>query len=414
MLQKTFIDLFAGTGGLSEGFVRKGFIPAAHVEMDKNACLTLKTRIAYHYLNANNRNEIYGEYLIGKISREELYKQVPRELLDTVINVEISESNLNMIFENIMKNLHKLGYEHVDIIVGGPPCQAYSLIGRARDPNGKKDDLRNYLYRLYMKFLEFFNPSLFVFENVPGLLSARNGKFLNDIMLLFNDAGYEFDYKIHNAYDFGVLQKRKRVIFIGWLKKLGLIYPDYERESNGYLVKDLLIDLPPLRPGERMQYGDYYVTSPTKYLKRYGLRNKNDLLIHHDTRPHNKRDLKIYKMAIETWQRERKRLKYTDIPREYRTHKNTRSFLDRYKVVANDLPYSHTVTAHIAKDGHYYIHPDIHQIRSLSVREAARLQSFPENYYFEGSRTSQFMQIGNAVPPLMAEKIAEKLRQMLK
>ena len=143
--------------------------------------------------------------------------------------------------------------------------------------------------------------------------------------------------------------------------------------------------------------------------------NKNDILTWHVARPNIARDREIYKMVIHTWNTEKRRLKYTDLPPELCTHRNRTAFLDRFKVVAGDLPFSHTLVAHISKDGHYFIHPDYGQARSISVREAARIQSFPDNFFFEGSRTSAFVQIGNAVPPLMASGIAQALkREMMK
>ncbi|MFN8244915.1 MAG: DNA cytosine methyltransferase [Ferruginibacter sp.] len=142
------------------------------------------------------------------------------------------------------------------------------------------------------------------------------------------------------------------------------------------------------------------------------------MLTQHITRPHTKQDKEIYKIAVNKWEKEHKRLDYNDLPERLKTHKNRHSFFDRFKVVAADLNYSQTVVAHIAKDGHYYIHPDIEQNRSISVREAARLQSFSDDYYFEGvkessNRTAAFKQIGNAVPPLMAERIAATLKNVL-
>ena len=140
-----------------------------------------------------------------------------------------------------------------------------------------------------------------------------------------------------------------------------------------------------------------------------GIRDKYDVLTWHVARTNLERDREIYRMAVKLWKKEKKRLKYTDIPDELATHNNRNSFLDRFKVVADDLPATHTMVAHISKDGHYYIHPDIKQARSISVREAARIQSFPDNFFFEGSRTAAFRQIGNAVPPLLAKTIATAL-----
>ncbi len=137
------------------------------------------------------------------------------------------------------------------------------------------------------------------------------------------------------------------------------------------------------------------------------------MVIQHLARKHIDRDLEIYRFAVNKWNKEKKRIRYIELPEKLKTHKNQHSFKDRYKVVAGDLPYSHTVVAHISKDGHYYIHPDINQTRSLTVREAARIQSFPDNYKFEGPRTYQFIQIGNAVPPLMSEKISFEIKKSI-
>lgn len=224
------------------------------------------------------------------------------------------------------------------------------------------------------------------------------------------EIGYEIKHKTLDASHYGVLQKRKRVILIGWNRKLGYEYPRFTQIEQLALVEDIFSDLHPLVPGEQL---NEYVKEPTSYLKDTNIRNEEDILTQHLTRMHNERDLEIYNIAIDLWNREKKRLKYTDLPERLRTHNNLKAFLDRFKVVARDLPYSHTVVAHIAKDGHYYIHPDINQSRSISVREAARLQSFPDNFYFEGPRTAVFTQIGNAVPPLMAETIAMEIKKML-
>ena len=413
--QLTYIELFAGAGGLAEGFMRAGFTPVAHIEMDKYSSLTIKTRLAYHYLKKRKKLFVYHNYVKGQISRDELYSYLPENLATGMINKEIREDNIFVLFKNIEKRLTRLKLKKIDVIAGGPPCQAYSLVGRARDPYNMENDPRNYLYKLYAKFLQNFKSEVFVFENVPGLLSAGKGRLWGDVKKHFESTGYAVDYKILNAYDSGVLQSRKRVIVIGWKKELNFHYPEFKRdeEITNYKVRDVLVDLPPLLLGEKITT-DNYASEPTPYLKKYKLRSKEDFLTLHITRKINDRDREIYRLTIEMWKKHKKRLMYTDIPEKYRTHRNQKSFLDRFKVVAEDLPCVHTVVAHLAKDGHYYIHPDIKQLRSISVREAARLQSFPDNYYFEGPMTAKFRQIGNAVPPLLAEKIAGKIKEMIK
>jgi DNA (cytosine-5)-methyltransferase 1 len=217
MRKLNYIDLFAGAGGLSEGFIRAGFKPIAHVEMNKDACNTIKTRTAYHWLKENKKSRIYTDYLksVSK-NKEELWKRVPENLINSVINKEISESTLSEIFKTIDKELNG---NKVDLIIGGPPCQAYSIVGRAR--KDMETDPRNHLYKHYVKFLEKYKPKMFVFENVPGILSAKNGEYLSKIFKAVRNAGYEVAIppKNHlNAKNFGVLQDRKRVI-IHWMEE---------------------------------------------------------------------------------------------------------------------------------------------------------------------------------------------------
>lgn len=406
MSKLNFIDLFAGASGMSEGFIKAGLNPISHIEMDQEACYTIKTRAAYHFLVKHDKTDIYFDYIKGNVTREEFYEQIPKDILDSVLNVEISDDSIKSIFSQI-KSFQKRA--SVDLIIGGPPCQAYSLLGRHQKEID--NDPRNKLYIQYGRFLREFKPKAFVFENVPGLLSANKGNHFKNLKMYFRKLGYEVYHKILDASDYGVLQARKRVIIIGWLKENDFGFPDLEVIEKKYKVTDVLSDLPKLKPGEGYQATKYF-SSKSKYLETFELRNGIDFVTQHISRPHNERDLAIYKFAIEKWNNEQIRVKYTDLPKELRTHKNISSFLDRFKVVDGGNV-SHTIVAHIAKDGHYYIHPDIEQCRSLSIREAARLQSFPDDFYFEGSRSSAFKQIGNAVPPLMSYAIAKKMKELL-
>ena len=215
------------------------------------------------------------------------------------------------------------------------------------------------------------------FENVPGLLTAGGGSYLTEILSGFRERGYELEYHILNAADYGVLQNRKRIILIGWRTDTKHVYPKLKPTEKKYFIADILEDLPSLEPGQKK---DKYASARTEYLQDTNLRTKNDILTWHVARTNLERDREIYRLAAQLWKNGHKRLKYTDIPVTLATHNNRTSFLDRFKVVADDLPASHTMVAHISKDGHYYIHPDAEQARSLSVREAARVQSFPDNF----------------------------------
>lgn len=407
--EKTFtiIDLFAGAGGLSEGFCQAGFIPIAHVEMDKDACNTLRTRCCYHYLHSKGQLESYYKYIKGDISRQTLYASVPANIIDTVINVEISNETIDCTFKKI-KELSK--GRAVDLIIGGPPCQAYSLLGRHRKE--MEDDPRTLLYLQYGKFLEEFKPKGFVFENVPGLLSAKKGEHFKNLQDYFMELGYNIHFQMLNAADYGVLQNRKRIILVGWENEQDHGFPNISTYRSEAIVNDILSDLPILKAGDVKNVSPYIGQTNT-YLEKSGIRSNEDFFVTQNiSRPVNENDASIYDYAIKTWNNKRVRVKYTDLPQKVRTQKNEDSFLDRFKVVdGNGL--SHTIVAHLAKDGHYYIHPCLELCRSISVREAARIQSFPDNFYFEGSRSAMFKQIGNAVPVLMAKKIAESIKDLL-
>ena len=282
-------------------------------------------------------------------------------------------------------------------------------------------DPRNYLFIQYAEYLEKYKPKMFVFENVLGLKSAKGGHYLEEMEKMFNKKGYKIKLHTLEARNFGVLQNRKRIIILGWKKNEKICLPDLEaiRIDNNYQVNDLLVDLPEIKAGEGVDRFLKYKTKSTEYLKAHALRNGIDILTQHIARPHSSQDKEIYKIAIQKWNKKQERLNYNDLPERLKTHQNRTSFFDRFKVVASNLPYSQTVVAHIAKDGHYYIHPDAQQNRSITVREAARLQSFPDDYYFEGekegaNRTAAFKQIGNAVPPLMAKYMAFEIRNSLK
>ena len=409
-----FIDLFAGAGGLSEGFFQAGFNPIAHVEMDHSAAQTLETRSAFYYLKKQGNLNLYRNYLRGTISRDEFIAQIPEEVTRTIIQETMSDKTLPGIFRRIDDILRKDGVDHVDVIIGGPPCQAYSLVGRAQSSHMARpmaEDPRNRLYLLYARFLRKYKPKMFVFENVMGIETANGGVTWRNIRAQLKRVGYEIACHEQNASDFGVLQSRRRMIIVGWQKGTNFQYPQFDVTEPNAIVNDLLRDLPKLTPGRS---GRRYGREPaSEYVTHNHIREPEDILTLHTARPNIPRDIAIYCIAIQMWNNGHERLRYDELPPHLITHNNRNAFLDRFKVVEGDEQCCHTILAHLSKDGHYFIHPDIRQHRSITPREAARLQSFPDNYFFEGSRTAVFTQIGNAVPPMMARSIAEKIALQL-
>lgn len=274
------------------------------------------------------------------------------------------------------------------------------------------------IFNSYAEFLKRYRPRYFVFENVLGLLSAKDEDgtlHFDNMRALFRECGYSTEFRPLNASDYGVLQNRKRIILIGVRGEHEDFYPEIPVVQNRYLVNEVFGDLPAIAAG-----GGTTEPVPTahydgEYLYESGIKEYDtEPVTFHQARPHTEQDLEIYRIVVDTWNRTGTRVSYVDLPENLRTHQNTASFLDRFKVVAGNLPYAQTIVAHIARDGHYFIHPDIEQNRSITPREAARIQTFPDNYCFESkkgtpSRTLAFKQIGNAVPVCLAYHIALSL-----
>lgn len=444
----TYVDIFSGAGGIGEGFEQAGFIMLRSIDSDQHACKTLRTREIYRMFSEENEMmEYYKNYINGKINLNDLYKMHNglKQHLKKIIKCK-KLTHLNVY--NEVNSIRKISNKEIDVLVGGPPCQAYSIIGRARDKNRKIYDEKHELYKIYLKIVSLLKPKFFVYENVPGLLSANNvnGQILVKLSKDFSNLRTKYtiipketnqtslfplkhlnfkDYII-DTVKFGVPQYRKRVILVGirtdyYIRNKNLInefWINFDKKSidKEINVNDAINDLPHLyrTEGSDTSSGKYNMGRPTEYQK---LMRKNSFGVsNHQARSHMASDVKRYKYFIEKSLDKNCHINLNDLKNEkpelMPNHRNQRTFLDRFKVQLPNRP-SSTVTAHISKDGHYYIHPDIEQCRSLTVREAARLQSFPDNYYFEGPRTQQFRQVGNAVPPLLAKNIAETIKEIL-
>ena len=306
-----------------------------------------------------------------------------------------------------------VGQNKVDVLIGGPPCQAYSIAGRIRDENGMRDDYRNYLFESYLKVVDRYRPDFFLFENVVGLLSAApDGEpIVNKIRKSFNDAGYEVvgDFKraVFSLPDYGVPQNRKRIIILG-----------VRRSSFGQRAAMIVDDfysniMPALKQRKRtveQAIGDLPRFIPEVHNGKvvYVLQGRKEVP-NHIPRHHSERDIKVFKLLTEDI--ESGRLEYVSIPKLKELYTQTtgkKSNIHKYYVLRRDQQ-SNTIPAHLFKDGFRHIHPDSQQCRSLTVREAARLQTFDDDYIFTGSMGDQYKMIGNAVPPAFAKILAQAL-----
>jgi DNA (cytosine-5)-methyltransferase 1 len=411
MKKINFIDLFAGCGGLSEGFLKSGhYNGLAHVEWEKPMIDTLRYRLVQKW----NHSE---EDAKRRVIQFDIQKT--EELFSGNWSEETKASYSKLNSEEIeSKGMDGLiGDTEVDVIIGGPPCQAYSIAGRAQDPDSMKNDYRNFLFESYARVVNHYRPKLFVFENVPGLLSAEPGNIpvRQRIYDAFEEIGYEIrtpeDLKksVFCSVDFNTPQVRNRVIIFGVRKDTGInIEALYEALTEQKMkgphltVKDAIGNYPKYRPlNESYKKGNKNIS--------HELIDSNPLT-HHNCRYSNFRDQKVFKEWISNnmnqYSNEDKQRYYTKITGNESVH-------IKYRNLEWDKP-SPTVVAHLHKDGLMFIHPDVNQLRTITIREAASLQTFPEDFEFKGSDAYAYKMIGNAVPVEFARSIAEAVYKVLK
>ena len=482
------VDLFAGPGGLGEGFasycadgVNNAFCIGLSIEKEAVAYRTLTLSAVFRHLVGTPAEEWYYDYIRGNIDAIEFRSnRVVREAFACAAE-EARQFELGQVDEaRIDSDIRRvLGGETDWVLIGGPPCQAYSLAGRSRRANDRtfQHDEKHFLYREYLRIIKEHEPAVFVMENVKGLLSSQHSgsrmftRIIEDLArpsrgldydirsAVVNDYGIGLvpeDYVIH-AERYGVPQRRHRVILIGVRSDLSDAPMVALKPQEPITIADAIGDLPRIRSrlsergdsttewqqalkdglegidgwgtsGEAglrkvmvgairasrnlADTGDAFVKYPAGLIRRgdefsqWIVRPKLGGYVQHVARSHMRSDLARYLFASAFAQKFKFSPRLDIFPKRLLPdHRNARwhfgdtnmPFKDRFRVHCEHEP-AWTVVSHIAKDGHYYIHYDPSQCRSLSVREAARVQSFPDDYYFEGNRTQQYIQVGNAVP----------------
>lgn len=479
MSQIPVIDLFAGPGGLNEGFSRFAptgegapFRVGASFEMDPVACHTLTSRAAVRALSGDSvESRRYEDFLRGRLawdgwrSRPAVVSAFEHAAAE-VNQTELGPSTRRETEATICASLSDVGVDGTWVLIGGPPCQAYSLVGRSRRRHDVAfaDDVKHYLYREYLHIIEALRPPVFVMENVKGLLSHRlaGQSVFQQILEDLRRPGYEVrsfvtreeslspdDYVIR-AEEYGVPQRRHRVILFGVRSDLAHLDSRVLTPRSAPTVDEVIGHMPKIRsrisparlddviawrdlrnkafewagerpggavPGAPKSPHDGHMLSGSRAgIEEWLTGGRPSPVIQHEARGHMPADLQRY-AYLAAMARRGEIIKVSDLPRHLRPlHKNVMRadapFADRFRVQVGGRP-STTVVSHIAKDGHYYIHPDPHQMRSLSVREAARLQTFPDDYFFCGNRTQQYHQVGNAVPPYLARQLAEVVHGLL-
>ena len=490
------VDVFAGCGGLSEGFSqlnRNGTFPfdvRLHIEKEEAPIRTLHLRTFYHQFRESEVPESYYAYVRGQIDLDDLFRHHPTEASEAqrrCLQVELGNPETDA--ELVNRTISEAISETEDwVLIGGPPCQAYSVIGRSRNQSKADYDLstdhRTQLYKEYLYIIAEHRPAMFVMENVRGLLSAshHNKSMFQQMIQDLREPGYRIYHltngKLHlddedcssnptefvvKTEEYGVPQARHRVIILGVRNDIST-RPEPLTLGQKVTSAEVLNDLPRVRSGlssgdsptewvdsvQEITRQDWWPDVETTIRRRIcdALENlklpdsgRGGLFVdrpptggwfpgwflderllgtlNHQARTHRKDDLWRYLYASCVVKEYARPFHIRDFPTGLRpSHRNIESslangtFTDRFCVVPEDEP-SKTVVSHISKDGHYYIHYSPTQCRSLTVREAARLQTFPDNHFFEGNRTEQYKQVGNAVPPLLSLQIAGRVAQLL-